>query len=231
MKTLLIIEDEAAIRDMLRFALSSEKFTLMEAETVSDALKRLAEKIPDIIILDWMLPDKSGIDFIKWIKRKDSLKDIPIIMLTAKAEEAEKIQALTVGADDYITKPFSTLEIIARIKAVLRRGLLASPDNEIKFGRLALNTFKNTVKIDDQLIKLLPLEYKLLYFLATHPNRIYLRDQLINHVWGGGADIDDRTVDVQIKRLRSKLKPYHCSYLIKTIRGSGYLFSLDEYEK
>ncbi len=221
---LLVIEDEEAIRDMLRFSLPSAEFTLMDAETVAQAIRLLADHIPDIIILDWMLPDKSGIEFIKWIKHKEFFKDIPIIMLTAKAEEAQKIQGLMTGADDYVTKPFSTAELTARIKAVLRRGLIASPESEMAVGELTLNTLTHKVQVANETIKLMPLEYKLLHFFLTHPNKVYSRDQLITHIWGGNVYIDDRTVDVQIKRLRGKLKRYQYHHLIKTVRGAGYIF-------
>jgi len=225
--SLLIIEDEEAIRDLLRFSLSKAEFDLMDAETVAQATRLLADHIPDLILLDWMLPDKSGIEFIKWIKHKEPLKDIPIIMLTAKAEESQKVQGLMTGADDYITKPFSTAELTARIKAVLRRGLVASPENEIKVGDLVLNTLKHQVYIQTKLLKLTPLEYKLLHFFLTHPGKAYTREQLLNHVWGVNIFIEDRTVDVQLKRLRAKLKP-HYHNLIKTVRGAGYMFSRDE---
>lgn len=225
--SLLIVEDEAAIRDMLRFALPQREFKLQDAETVAQAIRLLGDHIPNLIILDWMLPDKSGIEFIKWIKHKDDLKQIPIIMLTAKAEEEQKILGLMTGADDYITKPFSTAELIARIKAILRRGVLASPDNQYTLKDLTLNTQNHTLHIRGELIQLMPLEYKLLHFFLAHPNKIYSRDQLINHIWGTNVYIDDRTVDVQIKRLRSKLRAYQYEKLIKTIRGSGYMLCGD----
>ncbi|MBS0350004.1 MAG: response regulator [Proteobacteria bacterium] len=222
--SLLIIEDEPAIRDLLRFSLPSDQYTLMDAETVAQGTRLLADVIPDLIILDWMLPDKSGIDFIKWIKRKENLKDIPIVMLTAKAEEDQKVQGLMSGADDYVTKPFSTAELNARIKAILRRGLLAAPNNELSVGQLILNTSTHQVSFGTEMIKLMPLEYKLLHFFFKHPNKVYNRDQLINFIWGGNVYIDERTVDVQIKRLRSKLKKFDLHNLIKTIRGMGYIF-------
>lgn len=226
--SLLVIEDEPAIRDMLRFALPAAEFAVLDAETVAQATRLLADKIPDLIILDWMLPDKSGIEFIKWIKHRELLKDIPIIMLTAKAEEAQKIQGLTTGADDYVTKPFSPAELTARIRAILRRGLLASPENEITIGELILNTAKHKVSVRGEVIKLLPLEYKLLHFFLTHPNKIYTREQLITHIWGANVYIDERTVDVHVKRLRAKLKPYHYHEIIKTVRSAGYLFSQEK---
>ncbi len=229
--TLLVVEDEEAIRDLLRFSLPANEFILRDAETISQAMRSLSDHIPDLIILDWMLPDKSGIELIKWIKHKETLKDIPIIMLTAKAEEAQKVQGLMAGADDYVTKPFSTLELTARIKAVLRRGLLASPENEVSIGSLTINTVKHTVLVGNQSLKLMPLEYKLLYFFVTHPNKIYSRDHLLTHVWGGDVYIEDRTVDVLIRRVRSKLKPYNLHTMIKTIRSSGYIFSPEKDEK
>jgi two-component system, OmpR family, phosphate regulon response regulator PhoB len=223
--SLLIVEDEEAIRDMLRFSLPAAEFTLRDVETVAQAIRSLSENIPDLIVLDWMLPDKSGLDFITWIKQKESLKDIPIIMLTAKAEEAQKIQGLSVGADDYVTKPFSVAELRARIKAVLRRGLLASPENEITVGALTLNADRHEARAHGQVLPLSPLEYKLLHFFVTHPDKTYSRDQLLNHVWGADVYVDERTVDVQIKRLRAKLKPFANQNLIQTVRGSGYIFT------
>jgi two-component system, OmpR family, phosphate regulon response regulator PhoB len=228
---LLIIEDEEAIRDMLRFSLPEAEFGLTDAETVAQAVRLLADRIPDLIILDWMLPDKSGIDFIQWIKQKETLKDIPIIMLTAKAEEAQKIQGLMTGADDYVTKPFSTAELTARIKAILRRGLLASPDNEIKMGELILNTVRHTVRIRGEWLSLQPLEYKLLHFLLTHPDKAYSRNQLIDHVWGANVYIEDRTVDVLIKRLRSQLRPFCYDQCIQTVRGIGYCLVRESHEE
>ena len=169
--------------------------------------------------------------FITWIKQKKLLKDIPIIMLTAKAEEAQKIQGLSVGADDYVTKPFSIAELRARIKAILRRGLLASPDNEITIGALTLNVDRHEVYVQGEVLQLSPLEYKLLYFFVTHPDKTYSRDQLLNHVWGADVYIDERTVDVQIKRLRTKLKSFGNQNLIQTVRGSGYILMRGKDEK
>lgn len=225
--TLLIVEDEVAIRDMLRFSLPTEEFNVLDAENTQQASQLLADYIADLIVLDWMLPGKSGIDFIKWLKQQELLKHIPIIMLTARAEEDNKVRGLMAGADDYITKPFSVNELIARIKTVLRRGAVTvSPDNEIRAGKLVLNTAKHQVSIEDQPIELTPLEYKICHFLMTHPDKVYSRDQLISHVWGGNIYIDDRTVDVHVKRMRAKLQPYKQQHLIKTVRGVGYIFGV-----
>lgn len=222
--TLLIIEDETAIRDMLHFSLPDE-FELIDAEDVDKAMRRLSDYFPQLILLDWMLPGKNGIEFIKWIKQKEDLQDIPIIMLTSKAEEENKIKGLMIGADDYITKPFSPDELIARIRTVLRRGLLISPSHEIKYINIVINTAKHIVTIQNETVTLSPTEYKTLYFFMKHPDKTYTRDQLITYIWGGDKYIDDRTVDVQIRRLRDKLKKYDYHHLIKTIRGAGYQFS------
>lgn len=226
MKTkLLIIEDEAAIRDMIRFSLPSKEFELMEAESTTIATRTLADQVPDLIVLDWMLPGSSGIDFLRWIKQQNHLKNIAIIMLTAKAEEENKITGLMSGADDYITKPFSPAELIARIKTILRRSTLVSPNGEIKVRDLTLNVNNHQVSVGENILKLTPTEYKMLHFFMKHPNKTFTRDQLITHIWGGNVYIDDRSVDVQIRRLRNKLKDYQHHDLIKAIRGMGYQFT------
>ncbi len=222
--SILIIEDEIAIRDMLRYALEAAGFTVQEAGNASEAEQKIAQQIPDLILLDWMLPTISGIEFIKQLKRKPLIKDIPIIMLTAKAEEENKIKGLETGVDDYITKPFSPRELIARIKTVLRRSPLVTPEGIIQIGDLCLDTNTHQVTIKKQAIELAPIEYKLLYFFVTHQDRVYNREQLLDQVWGGENYIDERTVDVQIRRLRSRLKPHGYETRIKTIRGAGYQF-------
>ncbi len=226
-KTILVIEDEAAIRDIIQFALKPAGFAMIEASHVAEAELKLADRIPDLILLDWMLPDVSGIEFSKRLKRNSTTKNIPIIMLTAKAEEENKIKGLEAGADDYVTKPFSPRELIARINTVLRRGLLVDTEGVIQIGKLMMNIHNHQVKMDNQLVLLTAIEYKLLYFFMTHPNRIYSREQLLNHVWGLNTFIDERTVDVQVKRLRKQLKPYDCEGYIQTVRGSGYQFSVN----
>ncbi len=226
--SLLIIEDEQCIQDMLKFALPTADYDIFPVFSVPEAMRLLSQNIPNLIVLDWMLPGKSGIDFIKWIKEKELYKNIPIIMLTANAEETQKIQALLAGADDYITKPFSPAELKARIKAILRRGLLMIANDEIIMGQLKLNLSKQLFSVQGKNIDLMPLEYKLLHFFMTHPNKVYSRDQLLSYIWGVDSYINERTVDVQVKRLRSKLKPYGGVDRIKTIRSVGYLFTKDE---
>lgn len=224
---ILVIEDETAIRDMIRFSMQDE-FILINAENTIIAKKELATNVPDLILLDWMLPGESGISFINWIKQQNHLRDIPIIMLTAKAEEENKVRGLMTGADDYITKPFSPTELLARIKAVLRRGPLISPSNKITAHEITLNIATNQVIISGEVVQLTPIEYKMLLFFMRHPNRTYTREQLIKHIWGQTTYIDDRTVDAQVRRLRDKLKQYKQQDLIKTIRGTGYQFSSNE---
>lgn len=229
--TALVVEDEEAIRDMLQFSLERNHFKVINAENTEQAMHALNNIIPDVIILDWMLPGKNGVDFIKWIRNDDVLHHIPIIMLTAKAEEENKIIGLTTGADDYITKPFSINELMARIKTVLRRGILVSPAHEIKFNQLVLNTEKKEILIEQKPIKLLPAEFKLLHFFIQHPNKTYTRDQLINYIYGRNMYVADRTIDVQIKRLREKLRPYKYDQFIKTVRGIGYYFLWEKNDK
>ena len=221
---ILLVEDELSIRAMITFALHPE-FNIIEANNVAEARIQIAEQMPDLILLDWMLPDKSGIDFIKEIKKNKLICDIPIIMLTAKAEESNKIKGLMTGADDYITKPFSPRELIVRIKTVLRRGPLVTPENIINVGDISVNVKTNEVMVSNKMLKLTNLEYQLLHFFVTHQNRLYSREQLINYIWGGASDVDERTVDALIKRLRRKLVPYHYDGLILTVRSMGYKFS------
>lgn len=223
-QTLLIVEDEPDIRDMLRFSLENAGFEVLEAETTKQSDLLIAKQVPDLILLDWMLPQVSGIKYAKQLKQQELTQAIPIIMLTAKAEEENKIKGLETGADDYITKPFSPKELIARIRAVLRRGTLISPDGIIKVGKLTINTDAHQVSVDDAIVDLSPIEYRLIHFFATHQERVFSREQLLNHVWGGEKYIDERTVDVQILRLRKSLTKAGCDPLIHTVHGVGYQF-------
>lgn len=224
---LLIIEDEEAIRDMLQISLEKHNFTIFNAENTESARLVLANTIPDLILLDWMLPGQNGVEFIQWLRNQETLSNIPIIMVTAKAEEASKVKALTIGADDYITKPFSILELVARIYAILRRGILISPENEIRHGQMTLNLNAHQFSIENQALKLLPVEYKLICFFFKNPDKTYTRNQLIDFIYGRSVYIDDRTIDVNIKRLREKLRPFHCDSFIKTVRGIGYRFQVN----
>lgn len=223
---ILIIEDELSIRTMLRYALEMAQFKVSEAENAKQAQQILSSKdIPDLILLDWMLPKTTGVEFTKRLKQNKVTSNVPIIMLTAKAEEENKILGLEAGADDYVTKPFSPRELIARIRAVLRRGALEIVQGLIQVQSLQIDTQSQRVMIGDQVVKLGPLEYRLLVFFATHLDRVFSRDELLSHVWGSDVYVDERTVDVHIRRLRKQLKPEDYDKMIQTVHGSGYRFS------
>src|SRR3990167_2885929 len=222
---ILIIEDEKAIRQIVRYALNNTTYILLEAENCREAEKLIADFTPQMILLDWMLPGKSGIEFVKQLKENSITRYIPVIMLTAKTEEDYKIKALEIGADDYITKPFSPRELIARIKTVSRRGPLVTPEDKIQIKDLYLNICTQEVYVNNHKISLSATNYQLLCFFIKHQNIVYSREQLLAHVWPGKIEIDDRTVDAQIRRLRNSLKPYGYDIWIQTVRGGGYKFS------
>ena len=223
---ILIVDDEPAIREMVMMTLEMAGFESLQAADISEAHQQVVDHRPALILLDWMLPgDKSGIDFCRMLKNDEMLAEIPVIMLTAKSEEDSKVHGLDAGADDYMTKPFSTRELISRIKAVLRRSSALSSDRLIEIGALSLNPKSQRVTANDQVIDLGPTEYRLLAFFMSHPERAYTRTQLLDQVWGGNVYIEDRTIDVHIRRLRKLLQPYGCSALIQTVRGTGYRFS------
>jgi len=226
--SLLMIEDEQAIRDMLRFSIPPEEFQLEEAANTEEAMECLRRKVPHLIILDWMLPGKHGLHFLTWLRKEPLYENIPVIMLTAKAEQDSKIKALGIGADDYMVKPFSVGELLARVRAILRRGLMVSMDHEIKMKKLVCNTSKKKLSIDGEVLPLTAQEYRMLYFFLTHPKKVYSREQLLNHVWGQECYFDDRAVDAQIKRIRQKLKPFGYDEYLKTERGVGYYFDMEE---
>ena len=223
---ILIVEDEPAIREMVVMTLEMAGFDSLQATDVSEAHQQVVDHRPALILLDWMLPgDKSGIDFCRMLKSDELLAEIPVIMLTAKSEEDSKVHGLDAGADDYMTKPFSTRELISRIKAVLRRSNALSADKNIEIGKLSLDPKSQRVMASEQIIDVGPTEYRLLAFFMSHPERAYTRTQLLDQVWGGNVYIEDRTIDVHIKRLRKLLRPHDCDKLIQTVRGTGYRFS------
>ncbi len=223
---LLVVEDEQPIREMLKMVLSYQNMAIIEAENGNAALEIIKNEPIDLVLLDWMLPDISGIEVAKRIKSNSNLNKIPIIMLTAKDEEDDKIKGLECGADDYVTKPFSPKELTARIKAVLRRTNPSKDDKEICFGNIKLDPKSHSVTISEKNIKLGPLEFKLLHFFLTHQNKVYSREQLLDNVWGTNIFVEERTVDVHIRRLRKAISIDNADRYIKTIRGSGYIFSL-----
>ena len=223
---ILIVEDEPAIREMVVMTLEMAGFDSLQATDVSEAHQQVVDHRPALILLDWMLPgEKSGIDFCRMLKSDELLAEIPVIMLTAKSEEDSKVHGLDAGADDYMTKPFSTRELISRIKAVLRRSNALSADKNIEIGKLSLDPKSQRVMASGQIIDVGPTEYRLLAFFMSHPERAYTRTQLLDQVWGGNVYIEDRTIDVHIKRLRKLLRPHDCDKLIQTVRGTGYRFS------
>lgn len=223
---ILIVEDEPAIREMVVMTLEMAGFDSLQAADVSEAHQQVVDHRPALILLDWMLPgDKSGIDFCRMLKNDELLAEIPVIMLTAKSEEDSKVHGLDAGADDYMTKPFSTRELISRIKAVLRRSSALSADKSIEVGKLSLDPKSQRVTAAGKTIEIGPTEYRLLAFFMSHPERAYTRTQLLDQVWGGNVYIEDRSIDVHIRRLRKLLKPHDCDTLIQTVRGTGYRFS------
>lgn len=222
MTVILFVEDEAPIRDMVRFALSRAGMEMLEAADVPAAQGLLQRRRPDLILLDWMLPEQSGIGLLRRLRKHPQWRDIPVIMLTAMADEEHKIQGLEVGADDYITKPFSPPELIARIKAVLRRATGADEEGLLRIGELLLDPNARQVSWAGQVIDLGPTEFRLLEFLLAHVGRVYSRSQLLDYVWRGDDDREERTVDVSIRRLRKALAPHGADSLIQTVRGAGY---------
>lgn len=223
-KTVLIVDDEAPIREMIAVALQMAGYRCLEAENAQIAHAFVVDHQPDMILLDWMMPGISGIELAHRLKRDPASADIPIIMLTARSEEDNKIQGLEAGADDYITKPFSPRELIARLKAVLRRTASAGIDESIEVEGLRLDPSSHRVSSEDIELEFGPTEFRLLQFFMTHPERAYSRSQLLDQVWGGNVYVEERTVDVHIRRLRLALGAKH-EHLVQTVRGTGYRFS------
>ena len=213
------------MREMLRFILIREHFQIAEAETAEQALERIVAYEPSLIVLDWMLPGIDGVDLVRQLRSGGATREIPIIMLTAKGEEHDKVKGLEAGVDDYLSKPFSARELIARIRAVLRRVVPEKNDQKVEIQGLSLDPISHRVFADKQIIDLGPTEFRLLHFLMAHSERVYSRNQLLDGVWGTNVYIDERTVDVHIRRLRKALELSGFDHLIQTVRGVGYRFS------
>ncbi|AJJ10096.1 phosphate regulon transcriptional regulatory protein PhoB [Yersinia rohdei] len=224
-RRILVVEDEAPIREMVCFVLEQNGYQPLEAEDYDSAVTRLSEPYPDLVLLDWMLPGGSGIQFIKHMKREALTRDIPVMMLTARGEEEDRVRGLEVGADDYITKPFSPKELVARIKAVMRRISPMAVEEVIEMQGLSLDPSSHRVMANEQALDMGPTEFKLLHFFMTHPERVYSREQLLNYVWGTNVYVEDRTVDVHIRRLRKALEVDGHDRMVQTVRGTGYRFS------
>jgi two-component system phosphate regulon response regulator PhoB len=222
---ILIVEDEPAIQELLALNLTQAGHNPLRALSVEQAQMLMRDALPDLIILDWMLPGMSGIDFARKLKGDELTKIIPIIMLTARGEEVDKIRGLEVGADDYVTKPFSPRELNARIKAVLRRRSPQMTDDPIELNGLRLDPTTHRVTGNNKTIELGPTEFKLLHYLMSNPERVHSRSQVLDRVWGDRVFVEDRTVDVHIRRLRLALEQTGHEDLIQTVRGVGYRFS------
>ncbi|HTE41139.1 MAG TPA: phosphate regulon transcriptional regulator PhoB [Steroidobacteraceae bacterium] len=224
-KHVLIVEDEKPIRDMIAFSLRRSGFEVSEAADVASARTRIANSRPDLLLVDWMLPDTSGLELTRQLKRDRETQDLPVIMLTARGDEHDKVAGLEGGADDYMTKPFSPRELLARINAVLRRSTPGGSEEIVNREGLELDTAGERVLVGEKTISLGPTEYRLLAFFMTHPERVYSRTQLLDRVWGGDVYVEERTVDVHIRRLRKALEECGYDRFIQTVRGSGYRFS------
>ena len=226
-KKVLIVDDEFSIRDMLRMALEIAEFECIEAENIQDAHRLIVDERPAIVLLDWMLPGGSGLELLRRLKRNDATAEITVIMLTAKAAEDDVIQGLDVGADDYVTKPFAPRELIARIKAQLRRVAGGEQRDRLEVEDLLLDMDSRRIFVAGTPIEMGPTEFNLLQFFMSHPERAYTRNQLLDHVWGANVYVEERTVDVHIRRLRKALEGGIKDYsdLIQTVRGTGYRFS------
>ncbi len=221
----LLVEDDQAIREMLQVYLQGKNYKVKAAESGGVAFEILAEKNPDLMVLDWMLPDISGPEIIRQIRKDKIQREIPILMLTARAEEMDKVKGLEVGADDYMTKPVSLKELDARIKALIRRSQGLSVDKTITRGPMVIDLENNALVINNESVDIGQTEFRLLHYFMRKPERIHSRAQLLDQVWGQSTFIDERTVDVHILRLRKILKPYGIDEMIKTVRGAGYRFT------
>ncbi len=218
---ILVVEDDPGIQDMLKYSLSAEGYALHHAYSVKEGWEIIENKAIDLILLDWMLPDNSGIDLLHRVRKYHSM--LPVIMVTAKTEEEDRILGLDVGADDYVTKPFSVRELSSRIQALLRRSM---PDEQpIHIGELFLDPVSHRVKVNDTALELSPTEFRLLHYFMSHTDRVFTRTQLLDQVWGSQVYVEERTVDVHIRRLRKQLQPFELDSLLQTVHGSGYRFS------
>jgi two-component system phosphate regulon response regulator PhoB len=224
-KQILVVEDERPIREMIAFGLRRAGFEVREAADARTGRAEVANKLPDLLLVDWMLPDTSGLEFTRALKRDRETRELRVIMLTARAEEGDKIAGLEGGADDYITKPFSPRELLARINAVLRRAMPAEGSERIDIEGLVLDQSSQRVSSGERTVALGPTEYRMLAFFMTHPERVYTREQLLDRVWGGNVYVEERTIDVHIRRLRKALEEFGYDRLVQTVRGSGYRFS------
>ena len=228
-KRILIVDDEPAIRDMVAYALRKGDYDPVLAGDAREAQAAIVERVPDLILLDWMLPGTSGLELARRWRREDLTREIPIIMLTARGEENDRVGGLEAGVDDYVVKPFSARELLARIRAVMRRTREDDEEGNVAVGGLRIDGAAHRVFAQNgeaqSPVSIGPTEYRLLHFFMTHPERVYTRSQLLDHVWGGNVYVEERTVDVHIRRLRKTLEPFGLEHMVQTVRGAGYRFS------
>ena len=228
-KRILIVDDEPAIRDMVAFALRKAEYEPVHAGDAREAQSAIADQVPDLILLDWMLPGTSGLELARRWRKDELTREVPIIMLTARGEENDRVGGLEAGVDDYVVKPFSARELLARIRAVLRRSRDDDEDGSVHVGGLRIDGAAHRVfaqaGAEPQPVQIGPTEYRLLHFFMTHPERVYSRSQLLDHVWGGSVYVEERTIDVHIRRLRKTLEPHALDGMIQTVRGAGYRLS------
>ena len=222
MSRVLVVEDEAAIAELIAINLRHAGHSVTLATDAEQAQTAVDGVLPDLVLLDWMLPGQSGLALAKRWRTQARTRDLPVIMLTARVDESDKIAGLDAGADDYLTKPFSTNELMARIRAVLRRKAPESLDAAVSVAQLQLDPATRRVSGGGQEVKLGPTEFRLLHFFMTHPERVHSRAQLLDRVWGDHVFIEERTVDVHVKRLREALSPVQCAHMLETVRGAGY---------
>jgi two-component system phosphate regulon response regulator PhoB len=222
---ILVVEDEPAIQELIAVSLTRAGHTVQRAADVETAQKLVRAALPDLVLLDWMLPGMSGLEWVRRLRAEPRTRDIPVIMLTARGEERDKIAGLETGADDYVAKPFSPRELMARITAVLRRRAPQATEDAVEIGGLRLDPASHRVTAGERTVAVGPTEFRLLHFLMTHPERVHSRAQLLDHVWGDHVFVEERTVDVHIRRLRAALEPTGHHELIQTVRGTGYRLS------
>jgi two-component system, OmpR family, phosphate regulon response regulator PhoB len=224
--TILVVEDEPSIQELVAYACRTSGFEVRRCDSVRSARDAVAGELPDLILLDWMLPDRPGIDFLRELRSQDRTKALPVIMLTAKGNEADKVAGLDAGADDYVVKPFSPRELVSRIRAVFRRGSPQLAGEVLEYGPLRLDSARHELTAAGGPIKMGLAEFKLLTFFMAQPDRVFTRAQLLDGVWGDHVFIEERTVDVHMLRLRKALAPHGLQHLIQTVRGLGYRLSL-----
>jgi two-component system phosphate regulon response regulator PhoB len=225
MDTILIVDDEPDIRAVMRFALEDAEFRVLEADHAAQAHRLMTTETPDLLLLDWLLPGQSGLEMAQQIKLDPKTRRVPIIMVSARGTEDDRVIGLNSGVDDYITKPFSPREMIARVNAVLRRSRPEEQNDTIEIGGLCIDHLSRRVSIGDHTLEVAPTEYRLLHFLMTHPDRAYSRSQLLDQVWGNQTFVETRTIDVHIRRLRKAMEATGHDQLLQTVRGVGYRFS------